>query len=225
MDSETKMTISVDGNELFDNIEQFKKVFLPLHQLGTQASEQVIKSENDKSSHQTFIKKQIDALEHRIKFIEEIFNSKNFKITDDLFEHIDEDGDEGQEVLLLRSNLKVINELLKKVTPLQSLNNTIALDPDVNDALQQDLSALKERCDAAQEQINKLKSQEITFYSRYHQLMEDERIRKKEEQKLLQELAEEKTAKALRRKGIIKRLLLTSIFVLVVAGYLYKNMF
>ncbi|NMM39683.1 hypothetical protein [Pseudoalteromonas arctica] len=219
------MTISVDGNELFDNIEQFKKVFLPLHQLGTQASEQVIKSENDKSSHQTFIKKQIDALEHRIKFIEEIFNSKNFKITDDLFEHIDEDGDEGQEVLLLRSNLKVINELLKKVTPLQSLNNTIALDPDVNDALQQDLSALKERCDAAQEQINKLKSQEITFYSRYHQLMEDERIRKKEEQKLLQELAEEKTAKALRRKGIIKRLLLTSIFVLVVAGYLYKNMF
>ena len=52
-----------------------------------------------------------------------------------------------------------------------------------------------------------------------------ERIREEEEQKLLQKLAEEKAAKALRRKGIMKRLMLTSIFVLVVAGYLYKNMF
>ncbi len=219
------MTISVDGNELFDNIDEFKKAFLPLHQLGTQASNQIIKNEEDKLSNQALIKEQVDALELRIKFIEEIFNSKNFKTTDDLFEHIDEDGDEGQEVLLLRRNLTTINESLRTVKLLQNLNDTIALDSDVNDELQQDLSALKERCDAAQEHINKLKSQEITFYSRYHQLMEDERIREEEEQKLLQKLAEEKAAKALRRKGIMKRLMLTSIFVLVVAGYLYKNMF
>jgi CDP-diacylglycerol pyrophosphatase len=130
---------------------------------------------------------------------------------------LNDDGDPSEELIEEREQAHVIQQFTTQIEKLSELSKRVPLDQPATEKLTTLRQQLSQQWQPLTNTLAQLRHMEQSYFSRYSDLRKKQRL-----EQLRLEVAQEK-AQA-KRKSLKKKLLLTAVFILVVAGFIQVQM-